>query len=267
MQTAGANLVFALCHNRSETCLKMESSNIRLSVVIPAYNEELRLPHTLNDVIAYLKEQPYRSEIIVVNDGSTDETERVVRKLDPSPVLLQLLRHPDGANHGKGASVKRGLLAARGAFRLFMDADNSTKLNQVDSFWPFFDRGFDVVIGSRALRESIINRHQSKAKEIAGRTGNWLVRILAVPGILDTQAGFKMFTADAAKCIFSRLTIEKWGYDIELLVIAQSFGYRIREVPITWRNASGSQVTMSAYFEVLGEIWRIRQNFRAGLYK
>ncbi|MEJ2245506.1 MAG: glycosyltransferase family 2 protein [Acidobacteriota bacterium] len=245
----------------------VESSNIRLSVVIPAYNEELRLPRTLEDVLAYLKAQPYRSEIIVVNDGSGDATERVVLEQDPSPVLMEVLQHPDGRNHGKGASVKRGIMASHGTFRLFMDADNSTALNQVDSFWPFFDRGFDVVIGSRALEDSVIDRHQSRMKEIAGRLGNWLVRTLAVPGIFDTQAGFKMFTSKAVERIFPRLTIDTWGYDIELLVIAQSLGYRIREVPITWRNASGSKVTVGTYFEVLAEIWRIRRNLKSGLYR
>ena len=245
----------------------MESSNIQLSVVIPAYNEELRLPQTLEDVLTYLKAQPYRSEIIVVNDGSADATERVVLEWDPSPVSMELLRHPDGRNHGKGASVKRGIMACHGTFRLFMDADNSTTLNQIDSFWPFFDRGFDIVIGSRALENSVIDRHQSRIKETAGRLGNWLVRTLAVPGIFDTQAGFKMFTDKAAERIFPKVTIDAWGFDIEILVIARSLGYRICEVPITWMNTPGSKVTVGTYFEVLAEIWRVRRNLKSGLYK
>ncbi|MBN2241549.1 MAG: glycosyltransferase family 2 protein [Acidobacteria bacterium] len=245
-----------------------ESSDIHLSVVIPAYNEELRLPDTLSHAIAYLKTQPYRSEIIVVDDGSSDGTGQVVRRQrDAAPVCLELLRHPDGANHGKGASVKRGILAAQGKYRLFMDADNSTTLNQVERFWPFFHLGFDVVIGSRALRDSVVVLRQPKAKEIAGQFGNWLIRQLAVPGIFDTQAGFKIFRRDAAERIFQRVTIDKWGYDIELLVIARALGYRIREVPITWINAEGSKVTLKSYFEVLGEIRKMRRNLRAGLYK
>jgi dolichyl-phosphate beta-glucosyltransferase len=243
------------------------SPNIHLSVVIPAYNEELRLPQTLDEAIAYLKTQPYQSEIVVVDDGSTDETGQVAQRWDTAPVPLQLLQHPDGANHGKGASVKRGILAARGAYRLFMDADNSTALDHVGRFWPFFHLGLEVVIGSRALKDSVVERHQSKAKEIAGQFGNWLVRMLAVPGIFDTQAGFKMFTGEAAERIFNRITIDRWGYDIELLVIARSLGYRIREVPITWLNARGSKVTIGSYFEVLSEIRKIRRNLRAGLYK
>jgi len=244
-----------------------ESSNIHLSVVIPAYNEELRLPGTLNHAIAYLERQPYRAEILVVNDGSTDDTERILRERDSGQVPVELLHHPDNGNHGKGAAVKRGILAAHGNFLLFMDADNSTTLDQIERFWPYFNRGFDVVIGSRALKDSVIDRHQATAKEVAGRFGNWLIRILVVPEIRDTQAGFKMFTRQAAEGIFPRLTIDRWGYDIELLAIARLLGYRIHEAPITWLNASGSKVTLGTYFEVLSEILRIRRNIRAGLYR
>jgi dolichyl-phosphate beta-glucosyltransferase len=242
-------------------------SNTRLSVVIPAYNEEQRLPRTLSRVLAYLKTMPFRSEVVVVNDGSTDNTEGVVRSQDPGPVTLELLRHADGANHGKGASVKRGMLEAHGDYRLFMDADNSTTLDQVERFWPYFEKGFDVAIGSRALKDSVIERRQSILKELAGRLGNLMVRLLAVPGIHDTQAGFKMFTASAAEKIFPRQTIEKWGYDVELLAIARCQGCSVCEVPITWLNAPGSKVTPVVYFEVLGEIRKIRGNIRAGLYK
>jgi glycosyltransferase involved in cell wall biosynthesis len=242
-------------------------TSVRFSVVIPAYNEESRLPDTLRHSIAFLKSRPYSSEIIVVNDGSTDGTERVVREQADSFERLQLISHPDRANHGKGAAVKLGMMAASGAFRLFMDADNSTTLNQVDNFWPWFDRGYDVVIGSRALSESIIGTRQNRVKELAGRMGNWVIRRFAVPGIRDTQAGFKMLTGDKAAVIFPRSTIDRWGYDIEMLVIARAHGCRIAEIPITWINAEGSKVRTSAYFEVLAEVFKIRKNLNAGLYK
>jgi dolichyl-phosphate beta-glucosyltransferase len=241
--------------------------DIRLSVIIPAYNEELRLPGTLNHSLEYLAGQSYPSEIIVVNDGSTDGTERVVRDKTIGAVPVILLNHPDGANHGKGASVRQGMKAARGAYRLFMDADNSTTLNQVNRFWPWFDKGFDVVIGSRALKDSVIGTHQSRVKEIAGRFGNWFIQRLAAPGIQDTQAGFKMLTAASAEIIFPRSTIDRWGYDIEMLVIARSHDLLIAEVPITWINAEGSKVGLGSYFEVLLEVWKVRRNLRAGLYK
>jgi len=240
---------------------------MHLSVVIPAYNEELRLPNTLRQCIEYLKAQSYRSEIIVVNDGSTDGTERVVREQDATSLPVRSISHPDGANHGKGASVKRGMLEAQGAYRLFMDADNSTTLEQVERFWPFFNQGYNLVIGSRAIEGSVIGAHQAKYKEIAGRFGNWFIRTFAVPGIRDTQAGFKMFAGEEANMIFSRQTIDRWGYDFELLAIARLHGCRIQEVPITWINAEGSKVALRSYLEVLSEVWRVRRNLKAGLYR
>ncbi len=244
-----------------------DSSSVRLSVVLPAYNEEFRIPHTLNQSIEYLKAQSYNSEIIVVDDGSTDRTCEIVPRYCSASIPVTLLAHPDGANHGKGASIKRGMLKARGAYRLFMDADNSTTLEQIGGFWPHFECGADVVIGSRALKESVIGKHQAKHKELAGRAGNWLIRSLAVPGIRDTQAGFKMFTAEIADKIFPRLTIDRWGADIELIVIARLLGGRISEVPIAWINSAGSKVTMASYFQVIAEILRIRRNVKAGVYK
>jgi dolichyl-phosphate beta-glucosyltransferase len=243
------------------------SSDIRLSVILPAYNEESRLPGTLRESIRYLQAQSYKSEIIVVDDGSTDRTSEVVRTYSSSPVPVIFLAHPDGANHGKGASIRLGMLEARGAYRLFMDADNSTSLDQVAGFWPCFERHCDVVIGSRALKDSVIGRHQPKHKELAGRVGNWVIRSLAVPDIRDTQAGFKMFTAEKAEAIFERLTIERWGADIEMIVIARFLGCRICEVPITWINAAGSKVTMVSYLQVLNEVWHIRRNLKSGIYK
>jgi dolichyl-phosphate beta-glucosyltransferase len=242
-------------------------SVVRLSVIIPAYNEELRLPRTLNHAIEYLKAQAYNSEIFVVNDGSKDGTERIVCERSSDVIPVKLLAHADGANHGKGASVRKGMLEACGAFRLFMDADNSTTLDQVGRFWPLFNRGYSVVIGSRALANSVIGVRQARHKELAGRMGNWLIQTLAVPGIADTQAGFKMFSAEAAEMIFPHQTIDRWGYDVELLVIARSHGLRIGEVPITWINASGSKVTMKSYLQVLADVLKIRRNLKAGLYK
>jgi dolichyl-phosphate beta-glucosyltransferase len=242
-------------------------SSVRLSVVIPAYNEELRLPCTLSQCIEYLKRQTYSSEIIVVNDGSTDGTANIVREQSSASIPVKLFAHPDGENHGKGAAVRLGMLQACGDYRLFMDADNSTTLNQVENFWPYVNQGYSVVIGSRALKNSVIGTRQARYKELAGRFGNWIIRTFAVPGINDTQAGFKLFAEREAELIFSRQTIDRWGYDIELLAIARLHGCRVCEVPITWVNASGSKVTLGSYFEVLSEVWRIRRNLRAGLYK
>jgi dolichyl-phosphate beta-glucosyltransferase len=237
----------------------------RLSVIIPAYNEALRLADTLRTVDSYLSSQPYESEIIVVDDGSTDGTLQAARACE-TVKSLRLVQHPDCANHGKGASVRRGMFEACGAYRIFMDADNSTGIDQISGFWPWFDRGFDVVIGSRRKQGARIEVHQSWYKELAGRFGNLIIRCLVVPGIKDTQAGFKMFTSRAAEAVFRRQTIDRWGYDFELLAIARQLGYRIQEVPIVWINAFGSKVRLISYLEVLSEVWRVRRNIKSGVY-
>ncbi len=242
------------------------AKTVHLSVILPAYNEEPRLPDTLGHIDAYLSAQSFDSEVIVVDDGSTDGTARMVRARGATMRSLRLLQHPDGANHGKGAAVRRGMLAALGTYRIFMDADNSTTLDQIAGLWPWFDQGFDVVIGSRKIRGARIMVRQAWYKELAGRCGNLVIRSLAAPGIEDTQAGFKMFTRRSAEAIFPRQTIDRWGYDFELLAIARQLGFRIREVPIVWVNAPGSKVRLTSYLEVLSEVWRVRRNIKSGLY-
>jgi dolichyl-phosphate beta-glucosyltransferase len=244
-----------------------DPSAIHLSVVIPAFNEEQRLPGTLEDALRYLGSQRYASEILVVDDGSNDGTGSVARGFCGSAVPVRLCAHPDHANHGKGAAVRLGMMAARGAYRLFMDADNSTPLDQVAGFWSSFEEGFDIVIGSRRTTGARIVVHQALHKEIAGRLGNWIIRLLAVPGVSDTQAGFKLLTAKCVERIFPQLTVDRWGFDIEILAVARHLGFRIREEPITWANSPASKVGAGSYFEVIGEVWRVRRNIMAGRYK
>ena len=191
-------------------------ADIRLSVVIPAFNEEHRLPRTLEDVLAYLARQSYSAEVVVVDDGSTDDTARLVREWPQAKTPLRLVVHPDGRNHGKGATVRRGMAEAVGEYRLFMDADNSTTLDHIEAFWPWFERGFDVVIGSRGVAGAHIVIHQPWHKELGGKVGNRIIRALAAPGIADTQAGFKMFSGRCIDDILPRLTIERWGFDVEI---------------------------------------------------
>jgi glycosyltransferase involved in cell wall biosynthesis len=246
--------------------LSMPEVSPHLSVVIPAYNEGRRLPRTLHSVLPYIAQQSYSVEVVVVDDGSTDSTAELVEAVSIGNPNVRLVRHFDGKNHGKGATVRRGMLEARGEYRLFMDADNSTTIDHLEKFWPWFGQGYDVVIGSRDIDGADIPVPQSRLKELAGNAGNLIIRWLAVPGIYDTQAGFKMFTRRAAEEIFPRLTLERWGFDIEVLAIARRRGFGIRELPITWRNDTESKVGPGAYVQVLGEVWRIHRNLREGLY-
>ncbi len=242
------------------------SPPIRLSVVIPAYNEELRLPETLRSVTAYLAAREYAAEVIVVDDGSSDGTARLVRDWPAGPVPLRVLAHADGRNHGKGAAVRHGFAAARGEFRLFMDADNSTAIDQVEPFWPHFEAGYDLVIGSRGARGADVVVHQSWLREIGGKLGNRVIRLLAARGIADTQAGFKMFRGSCIEDLLPLLRIDRWGFDVELIVAARQRGYRVAEVPIRWVNSPSSKVPAGAYLQVLAEVWRVRQLRRAGNY-
>jgi len=242
-----------------------------LSVVIPAYNEEKRIPRTLDEVVNYLAKQNFTSEILVVDDGSKDETVNLVKEKASSIKLDNILRYeviqyPDKANRGKGYAVRFGMLEARGNFRLFMDADNSTTIDHFDRLSVFLRQGYDIVIGSRHLKTSDVAVHQAWYKEIAGDLGNILIRSLAVPGIYDTQAGFKILTARASEDIFPKLTIDRWGFDIEMLAVGLHLHYKIKEAPITWINDPNSKVSAKAYLEVLGEVFRIRRNLRKGVY-
>lgn len=239
---------------------------VHLSVVIPAFNEARRLPGTLEQVTAYLARQSYRSEILVVDDGCTDGTANLVRGWPAGPVPLRLVAHPDGRNHGKGATVRLGLGAAVGLHRLFMDADSSTTIDHVERFWPAFADGYDVVIGSRDVTGAHVVIHQPWYKELGGKLGNLIIRSLAVPGIYDTQNGFKAVSARCAEDVVPRLTIDRWGFDVELLVAARCRGFRVKEVPIVWRNDAASTVPASAYVQVLGEVFRVRRQRAAGLY-
>ena len=239
-------------------------SSIHLSVIIPAYNEEDRLPGTLRDVMEYLSRQSYSAEVIIADDGSTDGTARAIRPWEGSNDELRVVTLSQ--NRGKGAAVCLGMAEARGAYRLFMDADNPTTLDQISRFWTWIEGGYDIVIGSRSVEGSEISQRQARYTELAGRLGNLLIRALAVPGIRDTQAGFKLFSGRSADAIFPRVTIARWGYDVEVLAIARVLGYRIREVPIRWVNAPGSKVSLRSYFQVFHEVWRIRKNLKSGSY-
>ncbi|PKO16755.1 glycosyl transferase family 2 [candidate division BRC1 bacterium HGW-BRC1-1] len=213
-----------------------------LSVIIPAYNEEKRLGATLARMIAYLEAQPYTWELVVVDDGSSDSTAAVADAAgDGGRLAVRVLRN--SPNRGKGFSIRRGMLEARGKYRLFSDADLSTPIEEVEAFWSHFEKGAAVVIGSRALKESHLTVRQSPMREGAGRVFNSCVRWMLVPGIHDTQCGFKMFTAEAAEAVFPKQRMHGFSFDVEILMLARRAGFEVRELPVTWTNAPGTKVS------------------------
>lgn len=238
--------------------------NVYLSVVIPSYNEEKRITKTLESIAGFLSKQNYQAEVLVVCDGATDKTAEIARFFSGKITNLKVIDNKE--NHGKGYVTRQGMLEARGEYRVFMDADNSTSLDQVDNFLPFFSQGYDVVIGNRDLKGSKIAVHQSRFKEFLGNFGNFLIQSLAVPGIEDTQCGFKVFSKKASEEIFKKMTIDRWGFDIEALALALKFGYKIKTVPITWVNDPNSKVKLSGYVNTFVELFRIKWNLMTGKY-
>lgn len=238
---------------------------IYLSVIIPAYNEEKRITKTLESIKNFLAKQNYRSEVLIVSDGSNDRTVEVVKKFVANIPNFRIIENKE--NHGKGYVTRQGMLEAKGERRVFMDADNSTSLEQIDKFLPFFEQGYDVVIGDRDLKESKIAVHQSRFKEALGDFGNFLIQALAVPGIEDTQCGFKVFSKKASEEIFKRMIIDRWGFDIEALALAIKLGYKIKTVPVVWVNDPNSKVKLSGYINTFVELFRIKWNLIAGKYK
>jgi dolichyl-phosphate beta-glucosyltransferase len=212
-----------------------------LSLIIPAYNEEQRLQESLPAVLEYLERQPYTWELIVVDDGSRDRTAEVVQKLAAGRPNVRVLRNEP--NRGKGYSIRRGMLEAQGAYRLFSDADFSTPISEVEKYWKVIDEGYDVVIGSRGLAESELVVRQNPLRESMGRVFNFLVQMLLIPGIRDTQCGFKMFSARAAQSVFPRQTLDGFSFDVEILYLAMQSGFRVKEVPIRWFNSPATKVS------------------------
>ena len=239
---------------------------MHLSVVIPAYNEEKNIEKTIRSVFSYLKSRNIEHEIIVVTDGSRDKTNDIVHSMLPITPTLQLLDYE--RNRGKGHAVRQGMLKAKGDFRLFTDADNATSIDHIEKMMPFFRQGYDVVIGSIAIKGSVVASGSEPIwRRLFGMMGNLFIQAVAVPGISDTQRGFKIVTAEAANKIFSKMTIDRWGFDIEMLALARKFGYKIKEVPVTWKNDPNSHVKLSAYFQVLMETVKIRWNLMTGKYR
>jgi dolichyl-phosphate beta-glucosyltransferase len=249
-----------------ETPLKMNSPPLHLSIIIPAYNEERRLPNTIERIAAYLTKRAFHAEVIVVDDGSSDATVELVKKYQERYPALRLV--PNGTNRGKGFSVRHGVLEARGEIALFTDADLSTPIEEADKLLAAIEeRGYDGSIGSRAVDRSLIEVHQSMIREQAGKLFNRLVRWTMGIEFSDTQCGFKAFRTEPARIIFDQQRIEGFGFDPEILFLAKRNGLRVAEVPVRWSHDEGTKVNVASDgIQMFLDLLVIRWNAIRGLY-
>ena len=238
-----------------------------ISIIIPAYNEQARLPETLRRVTQYLQEGHWKFyEILVVDDGSRDATAASVTSFANTNANVFLLSNP--GNKGKGYSVRHGMLKARGEWRLLSDEALSTPIEELAKLWCEAAKGKEeIAIGSRAIDRSLIGVHQPGCRESMGRLFNWVMRAATGLAISDTQCGFKLFRGDVAEEVFSRQTLERFGFDAEVLYIATQRGYHIAEIPVRWNHVEGSKVGMLTGLHAFSELLEIRANSVRGRYR
>ena len=230
---------------------------IYLSLIFPAYNEAIRLVPTLQRVLAYLSTQSYTWEIIIVDDGSSDGTAEVAERLLQGRGEYRILRNEP--NRGKALSVKRGLLEGQGKYLLFSDADLSTPIEESAKLLAALEEGADVAIASRQLPGSQLSVHQPWYRELAGRAFGWLNMLVLLPGIPDSQCGFKAFRREVAHDLLSHQKVTGWVFDAELLFLARRLGYKLAQVPVTWVNDPASKVKMLRDgFRMAADLFRIR---------
>jgi glycosyltransferase involved in cell wall biosynthesis len=230
-----------------------------LSVIVPAYNEEKRLPRTVKAISNYLSRQKYDWEIIVVSDGSQDKTVEIARSLKSEIRNLRIIDNKD--NHGKGYVVRQGFLEGKGDYRLFTDADNSTDIKYFERMIPEFEKGYDFVIGSRDIKGAVLDPPQPWLRQRIGDVFNLMVQVVVgLWGLWDTQCGFKGITRELAEDVLPECKIDRWAFDPEILIIAKKKGYKIKEIPITWKNDLQSKVKMKHTIRMALDLFRIRWN-------
>lgn len=238
---------------------------IYLSIIIPLYNEEKRVIESIGKLDSYFSNQKYSYEIIFVNDGSSDET---ISKLKTRISKLRNIRIIDNKkNHGKGYVVRQGIMSAVGKYILFTDVDLSTPIKEIEKLLPYIEK-YPVVIGSRYLKKDSIKIAQPLSRRIISRVGNLFIKLFLGLSYVDTQCGFKLFESKAAKDIFKKSTIDRWGFDMEILAIAKALGYKVKEVAVDWYDDPRSQVRASrAAWNTIKEVAKIRSNMKKGVYK
>jgi len=233
--------------------------------VIPAYNESIRLRPTLDALLRHTREQNWDAEIVVVNDGSTDNTAQIVREYNQSHPQILLLENP--GNRGKGYSVRNGMLHARGDICLFTDADLSSPIEEAEKLFDAIGRGADIAIGSRWLRVELQTERQPLYRQLFGRIFNLALRVILGLRFADTQCGFKAFRREAAQRIFPLQKIERWGWDPEILFLARRAGLRVEEVPVLWAHSEGTRLhPLRDGLKMFLEVLRIRWYAVAGDY-
>jgi len=235
------------------------SDEILLSIVIPAYNEEKRIGRSLEKIFAYLSSKDFLWELIIVNDGSTDDTLSIISGYNEPRIILV----NNKKNMGKGYSVKRGVEEAKGRFIVFSDADLSTPVGETDKLLEFLRKDYDFVIGSRYVPGSEIKVRQPWYRQLMGRFFNLFVRLVAIPGIKDTQCGFKGFKRECALIVFDLMEIRGYSFDVEALYIAYKLGFKIKEVPVVWYDSPSSRINpfidpLKMFFEVIRIVWNHR---------
>ncbi|MEW6403946.1 MAG: dolichyl-phosphate beta-glucosyltransferase [Chloroflexota bacterium] len=238
-------------------------SSLFLSIVIPAYNEESRLPRTLGQVFAYLEKQPYSYEVIIVENGSTDRTLKIAQDFAASHPALKALHEN---RPGKGNAVRRGMLEAQGQYRFICDADLSMPIEEISKFLPPELKDFDLAIASREA-PGAVRYHEPSYRHLGGRLINFVIQSLILPGLNDTQCGFKCFRSEVAEKLFSQQTLTGWSFDIEVLYLARRRKCRLIEVPIDWYFDAESKVNaVRDAFRMIGDIFRIYFNALRGRY-
>jgi glycosyltransferase involved in cell wall biosynthesis len=238
----------------------------RYSIVIPAYNESARILPTLESVVSSVRSNHWDAEVIVVNDGSTDSTAALVRQFAQSAPELRLLENP--ANRGKGFSVRNGLLHARGDIVMFTDADLSAPIDEAGRLFSAIQAGADIAIGSRWLATSRQTHRQPLYRQVFGRCFNLLTRAVMRLPYADTQCGFKAFSRHAAQTVFQLMTIERWGFDPEILFIARKRGFKVTEVPVSWAHDSRTRISyLRDGLQMLKELAIVRWNALTGRYR